>query len=223
MTGTYKTADGVERELGSPKNMAVFRKIAQKEILADITTIVQGCLDADAMCDTDKVISPDEFLNSEGKHECPFCGTVVTEKDMVDEDTLLELLSTVEIDVDEYNPERPYMCPVCGAMHDTEQNARLCCADTAIYSCPQCKTLIPEGDLNDLNVPVDAQQWLVVSKWLGKCLAAIGEQVMLTDDGAYLWARMHSNPKPQEDVKIAAICVAVGILEGQANYREVKP
>lgn len=223
MTGTYKTADGVEHELGSPKNMAVYRKIAQKEILADMTTVVQGCLDADAMCDTDKVISPDKLLNHEDKHECPFCSAVITAKDMIDDDMLFELLSTVEIDVDDYNPEQPYMCPVCGAMHTTEQNARLCCADATIYSCPDCKALILEDDLNDLSAPVDAQQWLVVSKWLGNCLAKVGEQVILTDDGTYLWARTHSNPDPQDDVKIAAICVAVGILEGQSNYREVKP
>lgn len=220
MTGTYQTADGVQHSLGSPKNLAIYRKIVTKEIHADITSIVHGCLDADAMCDENPVIDIAEFLGSGGKHECPFCSAIITDKDLVND--LEEIMFSVPIDYDEYNPEEPYMCPICGAMHTTEENARLCCVDSVTYRCPNCNTILRDEDLDDLSVPVDAQQWLVVSKWLGKCLAAIGEQVLLTDEGAYIWAREQKQPEPQNDIKIAAVCAAVGILEGQSNYREVK-
>ena len=220
MTGTYQTADGVQHSLGSPKNLAVYRKIVTKEIHADITSIVHGCLDADAMCDENPVIDIAEFLGSGGKHECPFCSAIITDKDLVND--LEEIMLSVPIDYDEYNQEEPYMCPICGAMHTTEESARLCCVDSVTYRCPNCNTILRDEDLDDLSVPVDAQQWLVVSKWLGKCLAGIGEQVLLTDEGAYIWAREKKQPEPQNDIKIAAVCAAVGILEGQSNYREVK-
>lgn len=221
MTGTYQLPDGRTMPLNSPKNAALFKKIIAREIFANLTSVVQGCLDADLLADGDSpVIDPDEFLNRSGKHQCPFCGGVITDDNMIT-DTLAPLEGT-KIETDDYDPDFRFLCPICGAQHHTESAARYCCESEILYRCPECLTVVPSNDLQPLSVPDDAEQWFVVSKWLGTALAAIGEPVLLTNEGAYLWARAKAQPSLEDDPKIAAICALAEILEGQKNFREVK-
>lgn len=220
MLATYKTDDGTERGFFTPANRAVYDKICKKEIYADLTSVVQGCLDADAMCDTDKVLKSSSLLNRNDKHECPYCCEGIGEEDKIED--LDGFLEEIWIDYDELNPEAPYMCPICGAMHATEEAARKCCSDKSIYICSYCDSLIQESELLECDVPVNAQQWLLVSEWLGTCLAAMGESVLETDEGAFLWAREKTNPAPNMDLSVIHVCQTVGILEGQKNYKEVK-
>lgn len=219
MTGTYQV-DGKEYSLGSAKNLAIYKCITKREVLADITSIARGCLDMDMMCDTDKVFDPDEFVGRKGQHQCPYCGEVITEKDEVKSPE--ELLAVAHIDIDDFDPEYPYLCPVCGARHDSENAARYCCSEAVLYTCPYCETTLTEDDLAPVSVPDNADQWLVVTRWLGTALANLGEAVFLSDEGTFVWARMKSDFDVANDVKIAAICASAQILEGQANYREVK-
>lgn len=221
MTGTYQLPDGSTLSFSSPKNMALFKKIAAKEIFADLTSIVQGCLDADLLADGDSpIIDSDEFLNHADKHQCPYCAEIISENDLVKD--VLNLLEDADIaSYEDEDPEFPYLCPVCGAKHHTESAARYCCEEAILYCCPCCKSFVMEDELAPISVPDDAEQWLVVSQWLGESLASLNESVLLTNEGAYLWARAKSEPSPENDPKIAAICATIEILEGQKNYREV--
>lgn len=221
MTGTYQLPDGTSMSLGSPKNVALYKKIVAKEVLADLTSVVQGCLDADLLTDgSDPIIDPDGFLNRKGQHSCPYCAELIAQEDQITD--VVGYLESTTIPVDEDDADFPFLCPVCGARHHSESAARYCCEESIIYQCRYCNSIVDAGDLQPVAVPYDAEQWLVVSQWLGRCLSLVGEAVFLSNEGAYLWARDKQNPKPEHDPKIAAICCSLELLEGQKNFREVK-
>lgn len=221
MPDTYKALDGREMRLTTMKNIAVLKRIASKEIYADITSVVQGCLDSDLLTDgTDPIIAPNRFLGHEKHHSCPYCTETITEEEQLSNVTAY--LESATISKDEDDPEFPFVCPVCGAKHHTEGAARYCCEEAIVYRCSYCNSIVEKGDLQPYTVPDGAQQWLVVSKWLGTSLSLLGEPVFHSAEDAYIWARIKAERIPAFDEKLAEVCMKVGILEGQEHFQEVK-
>ena len=212
----YIGKDGQQYRFDSEKNKKIMKKVASREILADVTTIIDYFFD-EASKLTRAPIDDTMLLDTPSHFECPYCGETVTDDDA------MEITETdcaeMPVDVDNSDLEFPYICPICGATHHREEDARYCCAGSTVYVCENCEEVLSLEDMIENDAPLCASQWLIVTEWLGKKLAGQCENVLKTIDGAFIWGRKFSDGIDAERA-IRTICCDVKILEGQE--KEVK-
>lgn len=207
----YIGKDGQQYRFGSEKNKRIIKKMTSREVLADVTSIVDYFFDG-KLSPSGAPIDDTMLLDTPAHFECPYCGETVTEDDAVEvTDADCDELVVV---TDETNPEFPYVCPICEAAHQREEDARYCCAGSTLYVCGNCEEAFSLDDVIENDSPLCASQWLIVTKWLGKRLAEQCESVLKTGDGTFIWGRKFSDGIDAERA-IRTICCEAKILEGQ--------
>lgn len=213
---TYIGNDKKDYSFDSEKNIKIIKKVVKHEVLCDMTSIIEYFFDNGLSLrwapidDTMLLDTPEHFT-------CPYCGELLTdenEMEITEEDC-----NQFDIEIDKSDLEFPYTCPVCGAQHHREEDARYCCCGSTVFFCGECGTIMSPEEIVEDNIPTGASEWLAVSEWLGKKLASKGESVLKTLDGTYVWGRRFSDDVELE-TSIRSICYDAKILEGQD--KEVK-
>ena len=190
----------------SPKNRRIISLFVKKEILKDVTNIVEYILDTG----TNTNAPPFTWEDIESLDEdtgCPECGENAMEEVVVEPSAV-----TPEYDPDADADEK-YVCPICGTPYGTADDAKNCCAGEIAYRCSNCGKMMSSADYEDMiaDSAVPIAHWYLVSDWF--CLQAeeAGDPVI---GSASLWGRPADAPALEEDQLVATLCRRLGILEG---------
>lgn len=201
--------DGASHSECSLKNQKILELFVRKEVLKDISELVQYVFDT-ATTDNAPPFSMED-IQYEYALCCPNCG----------EETLEEVVVEPGMVHPEYDnaadPDERYLCPVCGTPYGTQEEARQCCVGQIAYLCTNCQFLISQERLDEMesdSAPVDCV-WYLVTDWLGSKLKDFGEIVIQTPDYS-IWGCTSAGKVTEESV-IQQICADLGILEGQSH------
>ena len=108
--------DGMPHSERSPKNQKILSLFARREVLKDITELVNYVFDT-ATTDNAPPFGMED-IQCEHSICCPNCG----------EETLEEVVVAPEMVAPEYHPEfeldERYLCPVCHTPYGTQEEAR---------------------------------------------------------------------------------------------------
>lgn len=214
---SYIGNDGKIYTYTTDKNVKIIDKFITREVLCDVTSIVDYLLNECPAKYPQPPLDYDMQLETPEHFSCPFCGELITSDNLTE--ITEEECSQLKAEYNELDTEFPYMCPICGATYIREEDAQYCCAGSQVYFCDECGEYIPEEDLETSDQPTAVAEWLMVTEWLGKKLAEKGEMVLKTEDLSFIWGRRFSDSIKFEK-SIRSICYDVEILEGQK--KEVK-
>lgn len=202
--------DGVPHSERSPKNQKILDLFVRKEVLKDITELVQYVFDT-ATTDNAPPFSMED-IQYEYVLCCPNCGEETLEEVVVEP-------SMVNPDYDNTaDPDERYSCPVCGTPYGTQEEARQCCVGQIAYLCTNCQSLISQEQLDKMDTFPEPGKvvWYLVTDWLGSQLKDFGEIVIQTPDYS-IWGWEGGSQGLTDDHAIEQICRGLGILEGQPH------
>lgn len=201
--------DGTPHSERSPKNQKILDLFVQKEVLKDISEIVNYVLDTSRTDNAPPFTWED--IQCETTVLCPHC----------DEEALEEVVVSADMVTPDYYPEvdlgEQYVCPLCGTPYGTQEEARQCCVGQIAYLCTNCQTLISQEDMEDLESESATanETWYLVSDWLCSKMKEAGEIVIQTPEYS-IWGCTSAGKLAEEPI-IQQICAGLGILEGQPH------
>ena len=114
--------------------------------------------------------------------------------------------------------EEGYICPVCGLVYHTIQEARDCCGeDEVVYKCDSCGKVFNEDEYDRLDTRYEEVfEWWAVSRWFGEKLEEQG-CVVIESWGKSYWGRQTTGQAISLDGCVINIAKNMQILEGMEN------
>lgn len=207
-------------DYNSCKNQDVRKRFTKFEIKADVSSVIEFCIGSD---DPTSPISINDCIPGEVA-KCPYCGQPLKDEDIhiVGEPDIDGLVTPIEDVNPEEGCDNTFVCYLCGNVYDTFEEARECCMGEEVFLCKTCDEVFPIDEATK-EFDSDPTAWYVVTKWLGEQLADIGELVLETYEGEFVWGACNAGgDEIYNSNPIRIICDKVKIHEGQENYKEIK-
>lgn len=213
------TINGVGYEYWSAENQRIIDKLVEREVYCCMTSEVEYMIRR-AYEDHDDD-NPIELSDCENMThiKCSNCGSTdgfseMTVGDLGGDDFKIESGYVYELDADGDG----YVCPICGCIHETIDEARDCCGkDETVYKCDYCGEVLNEDEYYQLDEePAEIYEWWAVSRWLGDKLKEQG-CVVIDSWGKSYWGRECTGQAISLDGCIFNIAKDMQILKGMEN------
>lgn len=210
--------NGVEYDTWSATNQRILDRLIDREVYCCMTSEVEYMLSRIPYGDDDNPFDESDEYQCIRTY-CPECDssdgfTELTVGELDDED-FQKGMGYID-DSDEL--EEGYICPVCGLVYHTIQEARDCCGeDEVVYKCDSCGRVFNEDEYDRLDTRYEEVfEWWAVSHWFGEKLEEQG-CVVIESWGKSYWGRQTTGQAISLDGCVINIAKNMQILEGMEN------